>query len=99
MVFNPLFAERNLPHIMVPIDVPPAQLQTVIAGLREIPNFGGLAVTIPHKLPLATMCDHLGTAAQLTEAVSRGFGADGRLYGDNFDGAGFVAAAAATGSK
>ena len=92
MVFNPLFAKRNLPHIMVPIDVPPAQLQTVIAGLRKIPNFGGLAVTIPHKLPLAAMCDHLGTAAQLTEAVNAvRFDADGRLYGDNFDGAGFVA--------
>jgi len=92
MVFNPLFAERNLPHIMVPIDVAPAQLPTVIAGLRAIPNFGGLAVTIPHKLPLAKICDHLGTAAQLTGAVNAvRFDADGRLYGDNFDGAGFVA--------
>ncbi|MEL0043003.1 MAG: hypothetical protein VW828_06525 [Candidatus Puniceispirillum sp.] len=92
MVFNPLFAERNLPHIMVPIDAAPAQLQTVIAGLRAIPNFGGLAVTIPHKLSLAKMCDHLGTAAQLTGAVNAvRFDADGRLYGDNFDGAGFVA--------
>ena len=92
MVFNPLFAERNLPHIMIPIDVSPVQLHTVIAGLRATPNFGGLAVTIPHKLSLAAMCDHLGTAAQLAGAVNAvRFDADGRLYGDNFDGAGFVA--------
>ena len=98
MVFNPLFASRKLPHIMVPIDAPPERLSMVITGLRAMPNFGGLAVTIPHKLPLASMCDHLGTAAEVTGAVNAvRFGADGALYGDNFDGAGFVAGCSGNG--
>ncbi|MGA0973022.1 MAG: shikimate dehydrogenase family protein [Candidatus Puniceispirillaceae bacterium] len=92
MVFNPRFAAAGLPHIMVPIEAPPDQLARVIDGLRAMPNFGGLAVTIPHKMPLADLCDTLGTAAQLTGAVNAvRFDADGLMHGDNFDGAGFVA--------
>ena len=57
-----------------------------------MPNFGGLAVTIPHKMALAKLCDELGTVGRLTGAVNAvRFDQDGRLYGDNFDGAGFVA--------
>ena len=92
MVFNPRFAEAGLDHIMVPIDAPPDSLEDIIRGLQRIPNFGGLAVTIPHKLAMAKLCDDLGTAARLTGAVNAvRFDPDGRLCGDNFDGAGFVA--------
>ena len=92
MVFNPRFAAAGLDHIMVPIDAPPNSLEEIIRGLQRIPNFGGLAVTIPHKLAMAELCDDLGTVARLTGAVNAvRFDPDGRLHGDNFDGAGFVA--------
>ena len=92
MVFNPRFASAGLSHIMLPIDAPPASLQDIIRGLQSIPNFGGLAVTIPHKLAMAELCDDLGSVARLTGAVNAvRFDPDGLLYGDNFDGAGFVA--------
>ena len=92
MVFNPYFAANGLPHVMVPIDAPPAQLEAIVNGLRAVPNFGGLAVTIPHKIALADLCDTLGTAAELTGAVNAvRFDNDGSVHGDNFDGAGFVA--------
>ncbi len=92
MVFNPHFAATGLPHVMVPIDAPPNRLEAIVAGLRAMPNFGGLAVTIPHKMALADLCDTLGTAAELTGAVNAvRFDPDGSMHGDNFDGAGFVA--------
>ena len=92
MVFNPRFMATGLSHIMVPIDAPPTQLEAIIAGLRAMPNFGGLAVTIPHKIALADLCDTLGTAAELTGAVNAvRFDENGTMHGDNFDGAGFVA--------
>ena len=92
MVFTPRFVAAGLGHIMVPIDAPPESLESIIRGLQNMPNFGGLAVTIPHKLAMAELCDDLGTVAQLTGAVNAvRFDPDGRLYGDNFDGAGFVA--------
>jgi shikimate dehydrogenase len=51
-----------------------------------------LAVTVPHKMALADLCDTLGTAAELTGAVNAvRFDNDGSMHGDNFDGAGFVA--------
>ena len=70
MVFNPRFAAAGLGHIMVPIDAPPAALDGIIRGLQTVPNFGGLAVTIPHKLTMAELCDELGTVARLTGAVN-----------------------------
>ena len=92
MVFNPRFAAAGLDHIMVPIDAPPDTLEDIVRGLQCMPNFGGLAVTIPHKLAMAELCDDLGTMARLTGVVNAvRFDPDGRLYGDNFDGAGFVA--------
>lgn len=91
MVFNPLFAARGLDHVMVPISVPPGSLKAAIDGLRGISNFGGMAVTIPHKMEIAKMCDTLGPTAQLTGAVNAvRFDPDGTIHGDNFDGAGFV---------
>ena len=98
MVFNPRFAAAGLPHIMVPINAPPEKLEHIINALRAMPNFGGLAVTIPHKMPLSDLCDSLGTAAQLTGAVNAvRFDDDGTMHGDNFDGAGFVAGAIGNG--
>ena len=98
MVFNPRFAALGLPHIMVPINAPPEKLERIINALRAMPNFGGLAVTIPHKMLLADLCDSLGTAAQLTGAVNAvRFDDDGTMHGDNFDGAGFVAGAIGNG--
>ena len=84
LVFNPRFAAAGLPHVMVPIDAPPIRLKAIIAGLRAIPNFCGLAVTIPHKMALADLCDTLGTAAELTGAVNAvRFDDDGSMHGDN----------------
>ena len=92
MVFNPLFAARGLDHVMVPVDIPPEGLADAVAAMRAMPNFGGLAVTIPHKMEMAKLCDTLGPEAQLTGAVNAvRFDADGSMHGDNFDGAGFVA--------
>ncbi|MGC6412538.1 MAG: shikimate dehydrogenase family protein [Candidatus Puniceispirillaceae bacterium] len=92
MLFNKIFQEKQLDKVMVPIDVSPDNLAATVAGLRAMGNFKGLAVTIPHKLALASLCDELGLAAQITGAVNAvRFDEDGRLYGDNFDGHGFVA--------
>ena len=94
MLFNALFAEHGIDHVMIPIDVHPDKLATVIDGLRDTSNFIGAAVTIPHKMPLAAMCRTLGLAAQVTGAVNAvRFDADRQLIGDNFDGQGFVAGA------
>lgn len=92
MIFNQIFTARGIDAVMVPVDIPPEHLKDGVNGLRALGNFEGAAVTIPHKLPLAELCDELGPGAKAADAVNAvRFDADGRLYGDNFDGHGFVA--------
>ena len=92
MIFNQIFTEQNIDAVMVPIDIPPQHLEKAVKGLQALGNFEGAAVTIPHKLTLADLCDELGPGAQAAAAVNAvRFDADGRLYGENFDGHGFVA--------
>ena len=89
-LFNPIFEEKGSDAVMIPIDILPNKLEEGIAGLRAMPNFMGAAVTIPHKMPIAELCDELGEVARITGAVNAIRFEEGRLKGDNFDGAGFV---------
>ena len=90
MVFNPVFETRGIDAVLVPIHITPDTLKSSIKGLAAMPNMGGVCVTIPHKLPMAGLCDELGLAAEITGAVNAVRFQDGRLIGDNFDGEGFV---------
>jgi shikimate dehydrogenase len=90
-VFNPLFEKHGVDAVMVPLHIPPAGLDAVIAGLRAMPNFMGLSVTLPHKLPIMAHCDEIGRQGRLVGAVNfAAFDENRRLIGDNCDGTGFV---------
>ncbi len=100
MVFNQLFAQRLLDHVMVPISVSPANFTAMIRALQLQSNFGGLTATIPHKMAMAALCDSLGPAARVSGAVNAArFNLDGTISGDNFDGEGFVAGLTSQGHK
>lgn len=90
-LFNGIFADSHKDAVMVPVDIAPQMLAQGIAGLQAMPNFLGAAVTIPHKMTMAELCDELGPVAQITGAVNAVRFDKGRIFGDNFDGAGFVA--------
>ena len=91
-VFNPIFAEKGIDAVMLPIHITPDALPTILPTLAKLPNMGGVAVTIPHKMTAAALCQKLGNTAQASGAVNAiKFMADGSLHGDNFDGAGFIA--------
>ena len=91
-IFNRIFTERDIDAVMVPVDISKEQLAEGIKGLKALGNLKGAAVTIPHKLDLAALCDELGPGARAAAAVNAiRFADDGRLLGDNFDGQGFVA--------
>jgi shikimate dehydrogenase len=72
------------------IDVPPAAFHAVV---RDFFAAGGrgLNVTVPHKLAALRLADTLTARAQRAGAVNTLMrGADGKLLGDNTDGAGLV---------
>ena len=61
----------------------------MIRTLQSQSNFGGLTVTIPHKMAMTDLCDTLGPAARVSGAVNAvRLNADGTIFGDNFDGKG-----------
>lgn len=91
-LFNRKFEELGIDHIMIPIDVAPPNLSDCVNSMRKINNLRGGVVTIPHKIEIAKLCDKLGPGGRATGAVNAfRYDLEGRLYGDNFDGVGFVA--------
>lgn len=90
--FNALAAERDLNAVLVPWQVAPEHLTSVMDSLRQIENLAGVVVTIPHKQSIAGLCDELeGIAASLQVANVARRTPDGRFIGRMYDGEGFVA--------
>ena len=90
-VFNPLFEKYKVDAVMVPLHVSPKNLKEVVEGLRAMPNFGGMAITLPHKLPIMEFCDEIGKQGNLVGAVNfAAFDNNRKLIADNCDGTGFV---------
>ncbi|HEU0031033.1 MAG TPA: shikimate dehydrogenase [Kofleriaceae bacterium] len=88
-MLNAAFASAGLDAVMIPVGVPPAQLATVVAGLRASRALGA-SVTVPHKLAALALCDELSPAAREIGAVNCLHFADERIVGHNTDADGFV---------
>ncbi|MFD6276186.1 shikimate dehydrogenase family protein [Streptomyces sp. NPDC060209] len=91
-LLNPVFARLGLDAVLFPVHAPADRFGAIISGLQLISNLDGLLITVPHKFDACRYADELSPAAALvgsTNAMRRE--PDGRWYGDNFDGAGFVA--------
>ena len=90
-IFTSIFKEKNIDAVMIPIHVDRDNLEKVITSLKQIKNFEGMTVTIPHKTTVANLCDHLEQDAEFTQSVNWiKFDKDRKLIGNNFDGQGFV---------
>jgi len=91
-VFNARFVAGELDAVMVPIEVAPADVEAVLAGLWAVKNCAGGIVTIPHKLAAASLATakservKIAGAANVLRRSSTGWDAD------LFDGEGFVSA-------
>ena len=91
---NAAFRELGLDWIYLAFEVAPESVQAAFAGARAL-GLGGLSVTIPHKAAALDAVDEATAAARAIGAVNTiVFPADGSLFGDNTDGAGFLASLA-----
>jgi len=72
------------------IEVAPAALADTLARLHA-EGYGGLNVTLPHKLAVMPACAEIAERAQLAGAVNTLIRTDRGWRGDNTDGAGFIA--------
>jgi shikimate dehydrogenase len=87
---NAAFAEFGLNWAYVPLPVYPDHLGEAVRGLRAL-GFAGANVTVPHKETVLVHLDEVSRTAQAIGAVNTIVVRDGTLYGDNTDGAGFIA--------
>ena len=83
------FAAQGLNWRYVNFLVEPAGLKAAFEGLRAM-QFGGINLTVPHKVEAMKYVDELSDKAKLIGAINTVVNRDGVLYGDNTDGAGFV---------
>ncbi|MBS3650994.1 shikimate dehydrogenase [Pseudaminobacter sp. 19-2017] len=90
-LFNRAFRREGIGAVLVPIQVSADGLDAILAAFRAARNMDGLVVTVPHKIAIADRLDEIGPMAARIGAVNaiRKL-PDGRLLGENFDGAGFV---------
>ena len=91
MIYNPYFEKHGIDAVVVPMGAKPEAYAQVLAAMRLLSNFHGALVTMPHKVTTVALLDEVSTAVKIAgscNAIVRR--ADGRLYGDMFDGEGFV---------
>ena len=91
--FNHLFARHGVDAVLVPANVPPAELEGFVSHVLKARNIEGLWLAIPHKTSMVGLldrCDRLGRSAGAVNAARRN--ADGSLEGALFDGVGFTKA-------
>jgi shikimate dehydrogenase len=97
-ILNAYLAEHGLPGRMIPFGIRPEALETALAGLRHLENLRGFFVTMPFKESILPLLDGLSETARISGAVNivRRM-PDGKLFGHQLDGAGFVGAMNAVG--
>lgn len=93
-LYNDWFRRTGHDCIVVPVEIAPDDYAVVLPALLRARNVGGVMVTIPHKVPTVGLLDDCSLAVKVSgscNAVIRR--PDGTLFGDMFDGRGFVRAA------
>ena len=92
------FAAKNLNYRYLTIKVLPENLETAMKSVR-IFNMRGINLTMPHKIKVLPYLDELSPAAEIIGAVNTVIHKEGKLYGENTDGKGFVTALKETGES
>ena len=89
--FNLAFKEAGTVAVMIPLQIPARGLDACLQGLKQLANFGGIVVTVPHKAAVMPHCDEILPDAQAIGAVnSIAVAPGGRWIGGMFDGRGFI---------
>jgi len=91
MIYNPWFASRGINAVVIPLGVRSENYAAFLRPLFRLSNIRGALVTMPHKVTTVGLLDEAAVAVQVAgscNAILRR--ADGSLYGELFDGIGFV---------
>ncbi|MES2535416.1 MAG: ThiF family adenylyltransferase [Pseudomonadota bacterium] len=96
-LFNAYFERHDIDARLVPLKIEPAKYCAAVRMLMDIPNIGGIFVSIPHKPMTIAAVDRATRRALLAGACNAIFkDAGGQIVGDLIDGEGFMRALART---
>lgn len=96
MMHNESFRQLDLDYVYLAFDVGTDTLETAVNGLRAL-NVRGFNITMPDKNLMATLCDKLSPAAEISGAVNTVVNDNGILTGYTTDGIGYMRAASDAG--
>jgi shikimate dehydrogenase len=91
MIYNPYFERAGIDAVVVPMGVHADDYPSVLKATFKLTNIRGALVTMPHKVTTVGLLDDCSAAVRIagsSNAVLRR--GDGTLYGELFDGMGFV---------
>jgi shikimate dehydrogenase len=89
VMLNRAFCEAGLNSAYAAFEIPAEKLKDAIYGIRAL-RFGGMNVTIPHKVDVMAFLDEIDEGAQMIGAVNTIVNQNGKLIGFNTDGIGYV---------
>jgi shikimate dehydrogenase len=89
LMLNRAFQENGINAAYTAFHVTPDKLGAAVQGIRAL-GYGGVNVTIPHKLEVMQYLDDIDEAARVIGAVNTIVNRDGKLIGYNTDGIGYV---------
>lgn len=89
LMHNTAFEALGLDCTYVAFDVNENTLPEAVEGLRAL-GVKGWNCTMPNKMAMARLCDHLSPAARIIGAVNTVVNEDGVLAGHSTDGTGFM---------
>lgn len=89
IMMNRAFAKTGINAAYLAFHVEPSRLQAAIEGMKAL-QFGGLNVTIPHKLDVMNYIDEIDDSARIIGAVNTIVNENGHWIGYNTDGIGYV---------
>ena len=91
LILNPWFESQGIDAVVMPMGVKADDYVQALASIRKFTNLHGALITMPHKVTTVGLLDETSTAVKIagsSNAILKR--PDGKLVGDNFDGAGFV---------
>lgn len=83
------FAVKGLDFRYLTIKVNKGELKAAMEGMRAM-NFRGINLTIPHKVEVLQYLDELSEAAEIIGAVNMVVNRNGKFWGENTDGKGYL---------
>ena len=89
LMHNEAFEQLGINYVYLSFDAKEEELEQTVDALKHL-GARGWNCTMPDKIRMCELCDFLSPAAKLIGAVNTVVNEDGKLYGYNTDGIGYM---------